>query len=606
MKYNKIFSALVGLSLIGAASCTDEFNDHYASVNNGGVGGSNLWETITLNPEYSNFAKVLQATEYDRDLAGSQVFTVFAPSNDVLTDEQTALLIDSFKTELAKDYQNNTLKRAKTATVREFVQSHIALYNYSVANSTDTIIRMMNGKWLKLNNESFDGNAFNITNNIAGNGVFFGVNGMAEYLPSAFEAIKIKKDIDSLRNFVYMEKPYALHNELLDEKKSVPGDIVAGKQTFLDSVTIISNKLLTELKAKLDNEDSTYYCVFPTNKVWKEQLERNKQLFNFVKDEPSRDSLMYVLPRLAIIKGTQFSKAVNPKLGETENIDSVKSTYCVKYEERNKVGEKTEMKYEYRKPYEKGGVFYGTTPVKISNGLVYMADEWNFKRTDGFLFSSVMEGENRAGIYAEENTQSDSEYYNSCRYQIYDVASYNTAFYSKVSDHRVACVSPESNSGGKMLLQFENVFSNVDYDMYVYTVPAAAVDTAFASSPKKSHFRCKVIYDDENYDDAKKDHKVIDVVNNVPKAGTVYVKAGDLEEYLDMNGNPQGMTFQTSEKELKKIKIGTFNFPTCTYNSAKHRVKLEIESCPARRDAANNIVNKDIYIDKIVLVPSKE
>ena len=62
-------------------SCSDTWDDHYEGKAQGAQDGT-LWQAIKQNGSLSNFASVIEACGYDKSLAGSQVFTVFAPTND--------------------------------------------------------------------------------------------------------------------------------------------------------------------------------------------------------------------------------------------------------------------------------------------------------------------------------------------------------------------------------------------------------------------------------------------------------------------------------------------------------------------------------------------
>ena len=134
--YKKI--VLVLTAVVALASCTDDWDDHYhANVSADG----NLWEAIEANPDLSNFASVVKTVGYDRALASSQMFTVFAPTNDNFTKESADKLIEAYNNEKShgvRDKDNSTLK--------EFVQNHIALYNYSTGTSAHDSIVMLNGK----------------------------------------------------------------------------------------------------------------------------------------------------------------------------------------------------------------------------------------------------------------------------------------------------------------------------------------------------------------------------------------------------------------------------------------------------------------------------
>ena len=139
MKASGLFCAALALG-----ACSDEWDDHYDVA--GGVPGSNvtLWETMNANSQLSNFTKVLEACGYKPSLAGNQVFTVFAPTNDNLTTEDADGIISLYNQEKAAGVINKDNK-----AIKEFVQNHIALYNHSVAKTgADTTIVMMGCKYI--------------------------------------------------------------------------------------------------------------------------------------------------------------------------------------------------------------------------------------------------------------------------------------------------------------------------------------------------------------------------------------------------------------------------------------------------------------------------
>lgn len=582
MKHNILYSALVALSLIGTASCSDSFNDHYEALDTSTSG--TLWQSISNKQEISNFAKVLQATGYDRDLASSQVFTVFAPTNDVLTDEKTQQLIDSYYNEL-KLYNNDPLKRAKTSTVKEFIQNHIALYNYSVSGGMGLQkIYMQNGKYITFDSSAFAGQNFASRNEQLGNGVLFTLGGMATYVPNIFEYVKQDPDLKEVSDFLYMTKPYQLYTEKLNETLSVPGDIVDGQQTYLDSVMVTENVIFSSsaLKAQLDKEDSTYYAVMPTNKVWNELVTRNEKMFKYHKLIVKKDSFEYILPRLAVLKGAQFSKTINTKLGETQNIDSIKSTLAVKYEDRYKYSENNNMIYEYRQPYAEGGIFDGTQKIECSNGMLMKANKWNFKSTNGFLTSSVMEAE-ADNILDPLNSKEDAGY-NTATYSILSVTSDNE-WYHKVSQHQAATMQPKKNSGA-VLLDFVNVFSNVVYDMYVVTVPPSAVE---ATDTLPSRFNATVMWRDIN------GKEIVHPVT--PDDGSKMMEYYEDQDVVDFH--------VADYKNMNKIHIGTFTFPTCSFNTVDPQVKLRLDTNIASYQIGKEYT-KNLYIDRIMLIPREE
>ena len=85
-KINKYIS--VGMMVCGVAAaftaCSDTWDDHYESLGDSstGVHEGSLWQAISSDPNLSNFARVIEGCNYKAALDGSQVFTVFAPTND--------------------------------------------------------------------------------------------------------------------------------------------------------------------------------------------------------------------------------------------------------------------------------------------------------------------------------------------------------------------------------------------------------------------------------------------------------------------------------------------------------------------------------------------
>ena len=85
----------------------------------------------------------------------------------------------------------------------------------------------------------------------------------AKFYPNLYEYFSQSEGIDSLTNYV---KSYEY--TYLDADQSVVGPIVNGKQTYIDSVMVTYNTLTNSLRAELDDEDSTYTMLLPTDEAW--------------------------------------------------------------------------------------------------------------------------------------------------------------------------------------------------------------------------------------------------------------------------------------------------------------------------------------------------
>lgn len=575
MKINKIITAAIGLFAFGTISCTDTWDEHYQSAT---MGEGTLWETIKSNQNLSNFAKVIEATGYDKSLASSQVFTVFAPTNDKFTEADANVIINEYQAGLAKG-----LKGDKNTAIKEFVMNHIALYNYSVANETaDTTIRVMNGKYLGLTNSTFSGKNFTCTNKQTENGILFTIDDVANYVPNIFEYTKSDEELDSVQHFLYMSSPYQFHVEEFKESESVPGEIINGKQHFLDSVTVTQNELLNDwLSAKLNNEDSSYYALMPTNKVWKEQYDKNITLFQYDKKVSGRDSLMWVYPRVFILAGMQFSKTTNPLLGVTENIDSIMSPLALPYYYRKYYYGSYDIKpFQFDKPYAQNGIFSTVKSIKeCSNGIVMKTDEWKVDRRETFLMNIIMEAE---GAYTLDSLSGATP--NAKPSWTATTVTSDNPFYNKVSNNIYYTLIPANLSDMGALFDFRNVLSNQKYDMYVVTAPALAGDT-LATDTLPTRFSVTLYWHNMEGEEVSK------VVGEED--------GGD----ISYDSSTRKNTFLVDPKKVHEIHIGTFEFPTCSYNLQEPQVKALVEINVRSSDVTKKIYTRSLRIDQLKLVP---
>lgn len=573
----------------GLISCTDTWDEHYQP---GAMGQGNLWESIKNNQELSNFAKVIEATGYDKSLASSQVFTVFAPVNSAFTSEQADAVINQYQTELAKG-----LKGEKNRAIKEFVMNHIALYNYTIANETpDTTIRMMNGKYLGLTNSTFSGKPFTSTNTVTGNGILFTLAEQADFIPNLFEAVKTESDLDSVSNFLYMTEPFQFHKIIFHPEASVPGDIIKGQQHYLDSVTGTSNEILTRwLEADLDDEDSCYYVLMPTNKAWKEQYDANVKLFQYDKKVLGRDSLMCLYPRVNILMGLQFSKTTNPLLGTTEAIDSLMSPLAYPYYFYRKIlyGSYDIHPYQFDKPYaQPNGIFTDIKGKKVcSNGVMLKTDNWKVKPSDTFLQQILMEAEYTRTLDSLSGATPDDK-----PTWTYTYVSPDNKFYDQVSEHYYQTLIPANLKYMGVQLNIEDVLSNQKYDMYVVTVPAIAGDT-LATDTLPTRFGVTLYWHDMD--------------GNEKSENIGEVKVGDSEIYkaegeVSYDSSTRKYTFLTDPKKVHEIHIGTFEFPTCSYGLQTPQVKALLNVNVRSSDVNKGLYTRTLRVDCIKLVPHKD
>ncbi len=584
--------------LLGAATaCTDTWDDHYAEKV---YGEGSLMEAISNDPNLSNFKAVLQATGYDAALGGSQVFTVFAPTNDKFTEADRDAVIAQYN-----QYKAQGIKDAKNLAIKEFIQNHIALYNYSLSKAAqDTAITMMNGKRVSLNASAFEGQSFVRSNVQTGNGVLFTIAGQAKYNPNIFEYLEKDADLDSVKNFIYK-----YNEDKFMAALSVPGEIIDGKIQYLDSVTVTKNDLLSRfsngLYAEINDEDSTYMFLAPTNEEWDKQLQKNKQMFVYDRQVAEKDSFEYMFPRLQIIRGSFFSANENRNLMKQEaSMDSVNATTAYSYKYRQMLyGSYDKRINTFMKPFSANGIFAGTQDVTLSNGMIKKSDNWPIKRSQTFLYDIVMECENSSTIDSLNTVTSSRPNGNT-------VAKYITVesgnkFYKKVSGHGYLELSTTGNANfTQALFNINNVLSNVPYDVYVVVAPAEAGDTLASENERKpSKFEVSLQchgLDGNGY-----------YMKNNGTFTTEYAVAnysGNPADVDQLEENCYVIDLQAKDGvSVDSIYVGRFTFPTCSYDVPDAQVQMLIDGTTTNTEANRRHTHtKTLRLDCIVFKPVEQ
>ncbi len=554
---------LMGVS-VGA--CSDEWDNHYDAATTTAE-SSSLWEIIEAQGDMKNFARLLKETGYNINLSGSQSFTVFAPTDAVLVDDECQTLIDSYKQQLAEGK-----KGEYNSVIKEFVMNHIALYNHSVSSFTSDSIIMMNGKYQKLTSSSIGRADFITYNRLTKNGILFVIDKQLSFLPNIYEYLAKDADLDSVSAFIHK---YDLME--FSEIESVPGDIINGKTHYLDSVTVLENILFSYL-AQINSEDSSYMAILPTNTVWEQEIAKNQAYYVYDKKVEGRDSLSYLYPRMQILDAAFFSRTFNPEMETDSSLVAQRAfilTTALDKEYRSPI-------YGYRYVWKfKNGysakevLTQGMEEISCSNGSIFKSSsDWygsNILLNNAML---TMEAESSYAKGSGLDAEDDSLMNITTSFQRREITMDNP-FYESVSEHGFVEISPKTADWTKAYFNIYNVLSNVTYDIYVVTVPPMAADTTFA--PKGTQFVATLYYNDV---DGKQQ----------------YVELGDYFE-----------PFEASPTDLAYIKIGSFKFPTSSFGLKKPQVMIKIEDITdpflVEYDGTHDYT---LRIDNIVFVPQVE
>lgn len=570
--YSKVLGLAVAVMAFGA--CTDSWNDHYENKGEG-LSDASLWQAITQNGNLSNFAKVVEACGYDKALNSSQVFTVFAPTNEHFSAEEANELIAAYQAEKGKMMEDDN------TVIKEFIQNHITMFSHSVSeNSKDSLI-MMNGKKTVLTSSLFGNNSILSSNQLYSNGLLYTIDGKAQYVPTVFEYLRKDADLDSVSSFFYNSRFY--RKEFIPAR-SVAGGIVDGKTVYLDSVFAQRNELFDYdmLEADLNDEDSTYWMVVPTNEVWKKLIEEYQPYFNYDNSVRYRDSLAYTNSRMAIMGGTVFSRTLNTDAHLT---DSAMSTNAVeRYVARQRGwGDSNLHYYQYggisktntRKPFGELGVFKDTENVECANGLVMKSRDWKIDKLNTFCKWIIIEAEDLGSTKEMSLTENEKtkEMEPSLRRIVHPVLN-NNRFYGKVWGNSFVEFEQIATMNHWVTFNIEDVLSNIGYDIYLVTAPVLANDsnaTDIQRVPMK--VTCTLGYNDQ---DGK--HKE-------EKLKTRITTTADEVNYL--------------------LLAEDFKFPCSSYglNEVESQVTLTVATDLTAREERNHLFTRTMMIDCIMLIP---
>lgn len=578
MKTNikKIVMAVTVSCGIGAfiTACSDKWDDHYEGTASGvNVNEGTLWDAIKGNPELTNFASVVEATGYDRSLKGSQMFTVFAPTNATFSQSDADAMIKLY------DQQKTASTREEDNTVvKEFVKNHLSLYNYSVAPGRTDTLTTMNGKRHALDNEQFSGVDLTSRNALYKNGVLFTIDNVVPYYPNVFEYMEKDAELDSVKAFFYNKLHYRLK---FDADRSVPDSIRDGQTVYSDSVMVQENTLFDNeaLNAELNAEDSTYWMVVPTNDVWDKLVTDYAPYFNYHKNiekdltEGTADSLAYTNTRLAIMRGTVFSRTLNT---DKMLADSAISTNAYEYELRQFAwGADSLDYYQFKKPLE--GIMANTTNVQCSNGQVMKTSDWKFEAKQTFMHDIIVEAENQRAIKELVKAKVEKDSIETVTATTVYVSSENP-YYNEVSGHSYIEFTQQSQgTNHKVIFSIPEVLSNLPYDIYVRTVPALAGDTLAAEvdrAPIKMRFTIGYLGTDGK-----------------SKPEVIYT------------------TFETHKDQVDTLLVKEgFKFPVCSYGVTESdpQVTLQIETAVSETEVTAQTYQRTMRIDCIILKPREE
>ncbi len=388
---------LLGLmAVFGLGSCSD---DHYdlKSTN----ASSTLYENVVATNECDSFLMIISRSIVDKKsygtpatltygelLKGTKMLTVWAPKDGTYNAKKWLdMLTEAENYDAAGD--RTTAADLYQEVEKQFSQNHLSYFNYTGSYATSSRISLANGKYAVYDVAENTIKGVQITTgatqNIAStNGT---VHLLESYIPYAYdlkEVFDFYDELSAMRDYVYSRDTL-----IFQEEQSTPGATVDGEVQYVDSVFEESNTVMPSIAS---NADSLAAAIYFTNDVWNNAVEYVKTFYqyrekypyldesnNLYNDSVNADSLQETNAVKAIFDNMYYSLYEQPGFDvDNASVESVKNFF------------ETADSLVSTETYNRGHLYHqhapecntltdNETPIEVSNGYVFIVNNFNFK-----------------------------------------------------------------------------------------------------------------------------------------------------------------------------------------------------------------------------------
>lgn len=517
-------------------SCS-EWNDHYEGNGLEQV-DQTLWQQLKGNSQLSDFCQVLQETKVFRmhkktpvsyaDLLNSgQSFTVVAPVNGTFNKDSLLQLVQT--------------AQGDSVVERYFVHNHLSRSLNSTGVDAKTML-LLNKKHVTMEEGSIEGVNLTNSNIRAKNGILHVATRPLPYQRSLYETLS---DIPELSSIGKVLRQY--EEDYFDANSSVSSGIIEGVPVYVDSVVIERNRMLQQI-GLINAEDSTYWMVAPTTESWQKAWDEAKKYFKYDQKVLKRDSIEQHWTTRALLDDAIFNITDQRTL-----VDSLVSVQYLANRTSSTNGKP--VYHVFQKPFEYGGILYGTERIECSNGVLFKSQEWPFTPEQTYLRELWSEAEQTYLITNELE----------CSYNTRRIAA------DSISEGGYLQIVPSrATSNWELTFRVNNTLSG-KYDICAVILPKNVVD--------------KTIVD-------TKPCKFKSVIN--------YVDTMGVEKTFNCN-NTQ---FQNDPERVDTIVLAeAFEFPACNYNQNDIKVSVKIQCSILARETSR--YSREMYLDCIYLRPRR-
>ncbi|WP_342646194.1 fasciclin domain-containing protein [Mucilaginibacter sp. CSA2-8R] len=276
------------LFTVALSACKKQWDDRTAIADQ--QLDKNLMQQIQQNSNLSTFAGYLTKIGYDKILAASKTYTVWAPDNQALQGIDAATVAD-------------------TAKLRLFVANHIANQTYLTSSiNTSARIRTLNGKNVTFTPTTVEDASITAANQYVANGVLHVINKPLTPKLTIWDFVKSLTTVGTLQK-AYLQRQ---DTTFVDTSKATVSSIdpATGRPILVAGTGVVSQNKYFNRVANLAHEDSLYTYIVLTDDAY--NAERNKVSRFFATVTNSTDTTMNILSAFNVLKDVAVRGVVQP------------------------------------------------------------------------------------------------------------------------------------------------------------------------------------------------------------------------------------------------------------------------------------------------------
>jgi hypothetical protein len=254
-KYFIFLSLFIGLFISG---CKDKWEDHYKIQDP--ILAEKLLMQIQKNPDLSKFAEYLKTTGYDKVLASSKSFTVWAPTNLALENLNQAIIDD-------------------TSRLKQVVANHISYQAYMTRNANPVLtIKTLNGKNILFTKTTFEEASITSADQFTGNGVLHIVDMVIIPKLNAWEFLN--NSTTSIQKTFLQSQNWIDRNLTLAEITGI--DPKTGNPIYKEGTGYYSRNYFLDRVSNISNEDAKYTYVILTDAAFTAEKAKLNKYFAII------------------------------------------------------------------------------------------------------------------------------------------------------------------------------------------------------------------------------------------------------------------------------------------------------------------------------------